>query len=69
MLCNDFISTLMQIDLPLGGQDKYPTIEIPLLKGIMGRIFRHFLDAVTTINIVDFTEFAPRVGCLVIGFQ
>ena len=69
MLSDDFLSTLMQIDLPLRRLDEFPAIEIPLLKRIMGRINRHFLDVVTAINVVDSAEFAPWVGCLVFGFQ
>ena len=49
--------------------DKSEFREIPLLKRIMGRINRHFLDVVTAINVVDSAEFAPWVGCLVFGFQ
>ena len=69
MLSYDFLSTLMQINLPLRRLDEFPAIEIPLLKRIMGGINRHFLDVVTAINVVDSAEFAPRVGCLVFGFQ
>ena len=68
MLSDDFLSTLMQINLPLRRLDEFPAIEIPLLKRIMGRIIRHFLDVVTAINIVDSAELAPWVGRLVIGF-
>ena len=69
MLSDDFLSTLMQIDLPLSRLDEFPAIEIPLLKRIMGRINRHFLDVVTAINVVDSAEFAPWEGRLVFGFQ
>ena len=68
MLSDDFLSTLMQINLPLRRLDEFPAIEIPLLKRIMGRIIRHFLDVVTAINVVDSAELAPRVGRLVISF-
>ena len=69
MLSDDFLSTLMQINLPLRRLDEFPAIEIPLLKRIMGRINRHFLDVVTAINVVDSAEFAPWEGRLVFGFQ
>ena len=69
MLSYDFLSTLMQIDLPLRRLDEFPAIEIPLLKRIMGRIICNFLDVITAINVVDSAEFAPWVGCLVFGFQ
>ena len=69
ILSYDFLSTLMQIDLPLGGLVEFSAIEIPLLKRIMGRIICNFLDVITAINVVDSAEFAPRIGCLVFGFQ
>ena len=69
MLSDDFLSTLMQINLPLRRLDEFPAIEIIFQRRIMGRIIRHFLDVVTAINIVDPSEFAPWVGCLVISFQ
>ena len=68
MLSDDFLSTLMQIDLPLRRLDEFPAIEIIFQRRIMGRIIRHFLDVVTAINIVDSSEFAPWAGRLVISF-